>query len=85
MPSHALHKEITKRLYGVKGAKIHKAIDSGYTAYGARHRHHFPHDLLSAAAIGALNDKENPQRGAMIGITHVITDAYFSKRRRRKK
>jgi len=77
MPSHRVHKEITRWILGKPHSKVHRAIDSPYKFLGAKHRILF-HDPISAIVVARKASKE--KGASQAAILHIVTDWAFSSR-----
>ncbi len=77
MPSHRVHREITRRVLGKPHNKVHSAIDYPYKFLGPKHRILF-HDPITAVLVARAASKE---KGAGVAaILHIATDWAFNSR-----
>lgn len=77
MPSHRVHKEITRWLLGKPHGKVHQALDYPYKFLGPRHRILF-HDPITSVLVARATSKEKGV--GLAAILHIITDCVFSSR-----
>ncbi|MGD0424724.1 MAG: hypothetical protein ABSA92_14895 [Candidatus Bathyarchaeia archaeon] len=77
MPSHRVHKEITRWLLGKPHAKVHRAIDYPYKFLGPKHRILF-HDPVTSVLVAKAASREKGAGKA--AILHVLTDALIPSR-----
>ena len=81
MPSHKIHEDMSRLVFGSSGKRIHDAIDSGYYIYGSKHRKYPPHDFVSSVLIGWGDDG---LRGVGIACLHLLLDEVEGNARRRQ-
>jgi len=79
MPSHKIHRMISKLVLGKDYRKLHKYLDMPFLVFGKRHRILF-HDLLTVAML----QKVDPKLGAAAAL-HILLDSLERKGRMRKR
>src|SRR5208337_1082467 len=77
MPSHRVHRAITRLLLGKPHAKVHRAIDYPYKFLGPKHRILF-HDPVTSVLVARAASKE--KGASLAAILHVITDLLIPSR-----
>ena len=77
MPSHRVHREITRLLLGKPHSKVHRAIDFPYKFLGRKHRVLF-HDPFTSVLVARAASKE--KGASLAAILHVLTDLVIPSR-----
>ncbi len=82
MPSHRIHRYVSKLLLGDAFSEVHVAIDAPYRILGRKHRRLF-HSPKEAFVVGYLSSTR-PGAG-LAGLLHSRLDQQCSKNRKFKK